>query len=97
MLRGLTLAVPALWTFPSVFGAVFADAAWTWNRTDLDGNVIPDYFSHRPEFHAGSAGVSFFIGGGFYPALRWDYVWRTRDFHTFSHRPLTQFSLGYNF
>jgi hypothetical protein len=47
--------------------------------------------------HRGSLGVGFFIGGGYYPALRWNYVWQTHDFHAFSVRPRTTFSFGYNF
>jgi len=83
LLRGLTLAVPTLWAFPTVSAAVYADAAWVW----LDGDLT----------RGGSLGAGFYIGGGYYPALRWNYSWVTEDFRTFSKTPRTQFSLGYNF
>jgi len=83
MLQGLTLAVPVPWVFPTVNGALFADAAWAW--------------SHGVEKHLGSAGASFFVGGGYFPALRWNYSWTTSDFHAFSKRPRQQFSVGFNF
>ena len=83
LLRGLTLAVPAPWQFPFVGGAVFADAAWLW-----EGGV---------QDHAGSVGAGFYLGGGYYPAIRWNYVWPTGDFRTYPARPRTQFSIGFNF
>src|SRR5206468_3384672 len=46
VLRGLTLAVPALWTFPTVNGAVFADAAWTWDPLDGDESLWHQLFAH---------------------------------------------------
>jgi hypothetical protein len=97
LLRGLTLAFPTLWTFPTVSGAVFADAAWTWDRYGDGGATLGDVFARTPDFDAAATGASFFIGGGFYPAFRWDYVWLTEDFRTFSRRPRTRFSLAYNF
>ena len=85
LIRNLTFAIPAPWAFPTVSGAVFADQAWTW-----------DEGGERQ--HAGSMGAGFFLFGGYYPAVRWDFVWPTSDyFHTFPDRPRTQFSLGYNF
>lgn len=83
LLRGLTLAVPTLWAFPTVSAALYADGAWVW----LDGEMT----------RGGSLGAGFYIGGGYYPALRWNYSWITEDFKTFSTMPRTQFSLGYNF
>ena len=83
LLRGLTLAVPAPWQFPLIGGAVFADAAWLWE----DG----------VQEHGGSLGAGFYLGGGYYPALRWNYVWPTRDFRTYPDRPKTQFSIAFNF
>ena len=83
VLRGLVFSVPAPWMFPTVSAAAFTDAAWAW-----DGGA-PD--------HIGSMGVGMFIGGGYYPALRWNYAWTTRDFEHFTRRPRTQFSITYDF
>ncbi len=83
LVRGLTLAIPAPWVFPTINGAVFADAAWGWDR------IFDE--------HLGSAGFSVFIGGGYYPALRWDYAWTTTDFREFSKQPRQQFGIGFNY
>ena len=83
LIRGLTFAVPVPWQFPFVGGAVFSDAAWLW----ADG----------AEQHAGSVGAGFYFGGGYFPAIRWNYVWPTADFRKYPARPRTQFSLGFNF
>ena len=83
ILQGMTLAIPSAWVFPTVNGALFANAAWAW-----DGR--------EPE-RLGAVGASFFIGGGYFPALRWDYAWRTEDFHHFSNRIYRHFSVGFNF
>jgi hypothetical protein len=83
LMRGLTFAIPTPWAFPTISGTLFADAAWAW-LDDL-------------RFRAGSVGAGFYIGGGYYPAIRWNYVWPTPDFREFPKRPRTQFSLGYNF
>jgi hypothetical protein len=84
LMRGLTFAIPTAWAFPPINGAVFADAAWTWSeggQTD----------------RAGSVGTGVYLGGGYFPAIRWNFVWRTTDFRNFSKEPHTQFSIGYNF
>ena len=83
LVRGLTLAVPAPWQFPFVGGAVFADAAWLWEDGRQD--------------RGGSVGAGFYLGGGYYPVLRWNYVWPTRDFRTYPDRAKTQFSIAFNF
>jgi len=83
ILQGMTLAIPSAWVFPTVNGAVFADAAWTW--------------SYGPPEQLGSVGTSFFIGGGYFPALRWDFAWLTPDFRTYSKRVYRRFSVGFNF
>lgn len=93
VLRGLVFSVPAPWMFPTVSGALFTDAAWTWNDAAAGGDPPRGRVSDR----IGSAGVGLFIGGGYYPALRWNYAWTTDDFRTFSHKPRTQFSLTYDF
>jgi len=69
--------------FPTIGGAAFADAAWTW-----DDGVMS---------RAGALGAGFYIGGGYFPALRWNYVWPTYDWKTFPRRPRMQFSIAYNF
>jgi hypothetical protein len=83
VMRGLTFAIPAPWSFPTINGALFADVAWTWLEESTE--------------RAGSLGAGFYLGGGYYPAVRWNYVWPTTNFRTFANRPRTQFSIGYNF
>jgi len=83
LLRGLTLAVPAPWVFPTLNAAAFADLAWAW-----EGGV---------ERRRGSVGTGVYVGGGYFPAIRWDFVWATPDFREYSRRPRTQFTIGFNF
>jgi len=83
VLRGLVLGIPAPWLFPTISGAAFVNAAWAWESP------------YRWE--VGSAGFSFWIGGGYFPAFRWNYAWLTQDFSTFTRRPRTQFSLDFNY
>ncbi len=83
VVRGLTFAVPTSWEFPTISAAAFADAAWGWERGE--------------ESHLGSAGTGIYIGGGYYPAIRWNFVWTTADFRSFARRPRTQFLIGFNF
>ncbi len=83
LLRRLRLAVPGMWTLPYVGGAAFADAAWLSNGP-IHSKV-------------GSAGFGVYLLGGYYPAIRWNWVWSTPDFQHFSRRPVMQFSIGFNF
>jgi hypothetical protein len=83
VVRGLTFAVPTVWEFPAISAAVFADAAWSWDR--------------GREERLGSAGTGLYVGGGYFPAIRWNFVWTTEDFKTFAPRPRTQFLIGFNF
>jgi hypothetical protein len=83
LLRRLVLAVPSPWSLPPVGGALFVNGAWTWDR------ILPQ--------HVGSAGMGFFIGGGYYPVFRWDYAWLTNEFSTFTRRPVSRFWIGFNF
>ena len=83
LLQGMVLAIPSAWMLPTVNGAVFANAAWAWD--------------FGPPRQLGSAGASLFIGGGYFPALRWDWVWRTDDFQGFSKQVYRNFSIGFNF
>src|SRR5262249_579877 len=70
---GLTFALPSTWQFPTISTALYADWAM-----GLDGP-----FQER----LGSVGVGAFIGGGYYPVIRWNFSWLTPDFHTFSRQP----------
>ena len=83
LLRGLVIAAPAPWLFPPIGGAAFFHGAWAWQ------SGIPE--------HLGSAGFAFYLGGGYFPAFRWDYAWLTDDFRHFTRHPRTQFWIGYNF
>jgi hypothetical protein len=103
LLRGLRLALPAPWEFPPVNGAAFVDAGWAWGGGDLPAANVPAYFLSSfnlgpgGQGHLGSTGVGFYVGGGPYPVIRWNYVWLTQDFRSFSHGPRTQFAIGFNF
>jgi hemolysin activation/secretion protein len=83
LLRGLTLGVPTTWVFPTVSGALLADVAWA-----EEDEVVA---------HLGGAGFGVYLGGGYFPAIRWNFVWRTQDFRDFSRHPVTQFSLMFNY
>ena len=83
LVRGLTFALPRAWEFPTISTAVYAD--W--------GMGVEESF----EEHLGSVGAGAFIGGGYYPVIRWNFSWVTPDFQTFSRRPRTQFLIGFNF
>ena len=83
LLRGLVFGVPAPWVFPTVSGGAFFDAAWAWESPY--------------QWQLGSAGFSFWLGGGYFPAFRWNYAWLTNDFVTYTRHPLTQFTLDFNF
>ena len=104
LLRGVTVALPSPWELPPVSGVAFANGAWAWDAGGIDlpadvPGVLIDSGDIGPggQGHVGSAGLGFFIGGGYFPALRWNYAWRTIDFRHFSSRPRTQFALGWNF
>ena len=99
LLRGLAFAFPTRWELPRVNGVLFADAAWAWGGGRIPGTLVPGYyfgydFGPGGPGHLGSAGAGFFIGGGPFPVLRWNYTWQTKDFRTYSRRPRTQFMLG---
>lgn len=84
VVRGLVLAVPAPWQFPTIHGAVFADGARAWE------------YGRRTE--VGVVGWGVFLGGGFMPAIRWNWMWTTTDFQKFrSAAPDHLFSIAYNF
>jgi hypothetical protein len=83
VLRGLVLAVPAPWEFPAVTGAGFVDAAWAWDEQSMD--------------RRGSVGFAVYLGGAYFPAVRWNFAWTTTDWAHWAKRPATQFNLGFNF
>jgi hypothetical protein len=84
LLRRLVLAVPAPWLLPTLHGALFTDAVWAWDQANLD--------------HVADGGFALYLGGGFYPQLRWNWVWRSDDFRRFtSPVPTTYFTIEYTF
>ena len=83
VVQGLTLALPSPWGFPTIYGVAFADVAWAWE--------------HATDQRLGSVGLGLYVGGGYYPALRWNFAWPTANFRTYSSGPRTQVVLGYNF
>ena len=83
VLSRLVLAVPTTWRFPTVSAAGFVDGAWAW--TDGEQRQL------------GSAGYGVWILGGFFPALRWNWAYRTRDFRHWDRRPVTQFAVVFNY
>jgi hypothetical protein len=87
LLRRLVLAIPSPWEFPTIGGAAYAGAAWTWE----------DAFGPRFTERMGVVGFGVYLGGGYYPAIRWNFTWPTRDFRTFRSDPITQFLIGFNY
>jgi hypothetical protein len=87
VLRRLVLAIPTAWEFPTVSGALYAGAAWAWN----------DAFSSDSPHRLGVVGFGVYVGGGYYPAIRWNFSWPTEDFRTLPQRPRTQFTIGFNY
>jgi hypothetical protein len=85
LLQGLVLGLPMRWGVPTVSAALLADMAWS-KESDFD-------FSQR----LGGAGFGIYLGGGYYPAFRWNWVWPTTDFRNFGHSPVTQFSIAFNY
>lgn len=84
LVRGLVLAVPAPWMLPTISGAVFADAAWVWQSALQQQHAV--------------GGFGVYLGGGPYPAIRWNWIWESRDLRTIeSRRPLMVFSIAYNY
>ena len=83
LVRGLTFANPLPLFIPTIGGAAFYNAAWAWQSGFED--------------HIQSAGFGVYLGGGLFPAFRWDYAWLSDDFNHYSHHPRTVFWIGYNF
>ena len=104
LVSGLTVALPVPWLFPTVSGVAFGTMGWAFDDgagvpipAGLDSVAVRMLSGRAGQGHLGAVGVGFFIGGGYFPALRWTYAWATPDFQHFARRPRTQFSLGFNF
>lgn len=84
LLRGIVLAVPAPWQLPTLHGALFADAAWASGEENID--------------RVADGGFALYLGGGFFPQFRWNWVWRSNDFkHLTSPRPGTYFTIDFGY
>ncbi len=83
VIESVVFGFPGNWVFPTISAAAFADAAWAWD----------DGFQRE----RGSLGAGVYVGGGYFPAIRWNFAWTTSDFKTFTKKPRTQFSIAYNF
>jgi hypothetical protein len=76
--------VPAPWQIPTLHGAFFADAAWAHGQQNMD--------------KVSDGGFALYLGGGVYPELRWNWVWRSNDFRTLtSPVPTTYFTIDFTF
>ena len=87
LVRRLVIAIPVPWEFPTVGAAAYAGAAWTWASA----------FGSRWDERIGIVGFGLYLGGGYYPAIRWNFTWATQDFRDFASRPRTQFTIGFNY
>ncbi len=84
LLRRFVLSVPAPWQLPTLHGALFVDGAWAWGQANR----------HR----VADGGVAVYLGGGFFPQLRWNWVWRTDDFRTLTTRePARYFTIDFTY
>lgn len=77
------LGAPLPIEFPRVNAALFADAA------------VAGEFGQRFE-RRGSVGAGLYVGGGYFPVLRFDFIKRT-DLRKIDPTTRTQFSVGYSF
>lgn len=85
LVRGLTLGFPIPgFRLPTIYAAAFADGGWA--------------YDHEDRTKRGVVGWSLYLGGAFFPAIRWNFAWSTTDFKHFDNRvPHHLFTLGYNF
>ena len=84
LVRGLRLAVPSPWQLPTVNAALYADGTRAWS---------PGFMQEL-----GVVGWAVYLGGGYYPAIRWNWSWTSQDLvHFDSGVPLHYFSIAYNF
>jgi Tol biopolymer transport system component len=85
LVRRLVIAVPSPWEFPTVGAAAYAGAAYAWE----------DAFGDRYGQRIGVVGFGLYLGGGYYPALRWNFTWPTADFRNFGSQPRHEFTIGF--
>jgi hypothetical protein len=83
LLRHFRLGIPAPIEFPQVSVALLADAAVAGGR----GLTLE---------RIGNVGAGVYVGGGYFPVLRFDFVKRT-NLIKIEPKTYTRFSLGYNF
>lgn len=84
LVRGIVLAVPGRWQLPTLHGALFADAAWAGGEENID--------------RVADGGFALYLGGGFFPQFRWNWVWRSNDFkHLTSPKPGTYFTIDFGY
>ena len=84
LLQRVVFAFPAPWALPTLNGALFADGAWA--------------YDHDLHERQGVLGFSAYFGGGFYPALRWNWIWTSSDLQKLdSRKPTMFFTLAYNY
>jgi Tol biopolymer transport system component len=84
LLRNLVLSAPAPWQLPTLHGALFVDGAWARGQENLQ--------------RVADGGFALYLGGGLYPELRWNWVWRSDDFRKLtSPQPATYFTLDFTF
>lgn len=81
--RGLRLGFPVPWEVPAISGALFADAATAGDKDER--------FEKRASF-----GVGVYLGGGYFPTLRWNFI-RRHDFVKLEKSTITQFVVGFNY
>ncbi len=83
LLRGFQLGIPAPFEFPQVSVALLADAAVAGGK----GLTLE---------RIGNVGAGVYVGGGYFPVLRFDFVKRT-NLIRIEAKTRTRFSIGYNF
>jgi hypothetical protein len=83
LLARLALRTPSgTLALPTIKGALFFDAG-----TSGDDGLNP---------WRGSLGFGFYLGGGYYPVVRFNVAWRT-DFDSVSSKPVKEFTVGWNY
>jgi hypothetical protein len=84
LLRRVVLGVPVPWRLPTLHGALFMDGAWAWGQANIP--------------RVADGGFALYLGGGLYPQLRWNWVWRSDDFKTLtSPVPATYFTIDFTY
>ena len=84
LLQRFVLSIPAPWQLPTLHGAIFADAAWASGQASIP--------------RVADGGFALYLGGGVYPELRWNWVWRSDDFKTLTSKvPATYFTIDFTY